>query len=249
MNNVEPNKVTINGVQMSYRRYGEGQPLLLLHGFMGAGSDWSLIFEEPPAGYSFIIPDLRGHGHSDAPLDDFSFKQCAQDVIALLDWLDIKTVSAIGLSGGAQTLLHIATMQPKRIDKLVLVSTGHYFPQQARQAMASLTFDAIPPDELAQMRKRHAKGDAQIKQLYEIGHAFKDSYEDVNFTPTYLSTIEATTLIVHGDSDPLYPVAMSLEMVQAIPKSKLWVIPDGGHLPIFSAAVESFRGVLLEFLK
>ena len=55
----------------------------------------------------------------------------------------------------------------------------------------------------------------------------------MNFTPPYLATIVARTLIVHGDRDPLYPVNLALEMYEAIPRSYLWVVPNGGHGPIF----------------
>jgi pimeloyl-ACP methyl ester carboxylesterase len=61
----------------------------------------------------------------------------------------------------------------------------------------------------------------------------KDSYDDMNFTPSSLSKITAPTLIVYGDRDPLYPVEMAVEMYRAIPRSALWVVPNGGHGPIF----------------
>ena len=64
-------------------------------------------------------------------------------------------------------------------------------------------------------------------------NALKDSYDDMTFTPPYLSTITARTLIVHGDRDPLYPVNLAFEMYAAIPRSYLWVVPNGGHGPIF----------------
>jgi pimeloyl-ACP methyl ester carboxylesterase len=54
----------------------------------------------------------------------------------------------------------------------------------------------------------------------------------MNFTPPYLSTIGARTLIVQGDRDPLYPVELAVEMAKAIPQSSLWVVPNGGHVPL-----------------
>src|SRR2546425_7233808 len=73
----------------------------------------------------------------------------------------------------------------------------------------------------------------QIRLLFQQGRGFKDSYDDMAFTPPYLATIAARTLIVHGDRDPLYPVNLAMEMYAAIPRSYLWVIPNGGHGPIF----------------
>ena len=62
------------------------------------------------------------------------------------------------------------------------------------------------------------------------------AYDDVNFTPPYLGTITADTLIVFGDRDPFYPVSLGLELRAAIPRSYLWVVPNGGHGPVFGDA-------------
>jgi pimeloyl-ACP methyl ester carboxylesterase len=80
-------------------------------------------------------------------------------------------------------------------------------------------------------------------------NALKDSYDDMNFTPPYLSTITARTLIVHGDRDPLYPVNLAMEMYEAIPRSYLWIVPNGGHSPIFGEMAERFAETALSFLR
>jgi pimeloyl-ACP methyl ester carboxylesterase len=71
----------------------------------------------------------------------------------------------------------------------------------------------------------------------------------MNFTPPYLSTIKARTLIVSGDRDPLYPVEIFVEMYRAIPRSQLWIAPNGGHMPVFGAARAEFVRTALEFLR
>jgi len=71
-------------------------------------------------------------------------------------------------------------------------------------------------------------------------HAFSTSYDDMAFTPPLLATIQARTLIVHGDRDPLYPVELALELYRSIPHSALWVVPHGGHGPIFGALAPGF---------
>jgi pimeloyl-ACP methyl ester carboxylesterase len=70
----------------------------------------------------------------------------------------------------------------------------------------------------------------------------------MNFTPPYLSTITARTFIVHGDRDPLYPVNMATEMFTAIPNSYLWIVPNGGHGPIFGELADQFVKTSLSFL-
>ncbi|HSC71452.1 MAG TPA: alpha/beta fold hydrolase, partial [Candidatus Methylomirabilis sp.] len=100
---------SIHGMQMYCETRGEGEPLLLLHGFSGSGADWRLIFQEPPKGYRLVAPDLRGHGRSTNPSMGITFRQSALDVFALLHRLEIERIKAVGLSGGAETLLHMAT--------------------------------------------------------------------------------------------------------------------------------------------
>jgi pimeloyl-ACP methyl ester carboxylesterase len=239
---------TINDIEMYYETRGEGEPLVLLHGGGGVGANWELIFKEPPEGYRLVIPDLRGHGGSTNPSNAFTFKQVALDVFALLDRLGIDRFKAIGLSLGAKTLLHIATQQPDRVEAMVLVSATPYFPEQARSLMRQLSSDNHSEAEWQQMRQWHKHGDEQIKKLWELMSALKDSYDDMNFTPPYLSTITARTLIVHGDRDPLYPVSMAMEMYAAIPRSYLWVVPNGGHGPIFGNLTARFVETALAFL-
>jgi pimeloyl-ACP methyl ester carboxylesterase len=105
-----------NGIDLSYETVGSGEPLLWLHGFMGAGQDWRYTFTNPPAGFQVIAPDLRGHGASSNPVGEFSFRQAAQDVSGLLGHLGLERVKAIGVSGGGITLLHMATASPGSID-------------------------------------------------------------------------------------------------------------------------------------
>jgi pimeloyl-ACP methyl ester carboxylesterase len=241
--------VAVNDVDLHYETPGEGEPLLWLHGFMGAGADWKYIFNEAPAGFQLIAPDLRGHGASTNPSGEFSFRQAARDVLGLLDELGIDRVRAIGVSGGGLTLLHIATMRPALVQAMVIVSAPPYFPPQARAIQRNASEAMFGAAELAVMRTRHVRGSDQLQQLLAHARAFAESYDDVNFTPPYLGTITADTLIVFGDRDPLYPVSLAFELHAAIPRSHLWVIPNGGHGPVFGDAAARFTETALAFLR
>jgi pimeloyl-ACP methyl ester carboxylesterase len=239
----------INGIELHWEEIGEGEPLLWLHGAMGSGGDWRHMFKAPPGGCRLIAPDLRGHGASTNPGGLFSFRQCAHDVHALLGHLGLSRVKAIGVSGGGITLLHLATAQPRSIESMVVVSAPPYFPEQARVIMRQFSPSAIGDAEMAAMRRRHTHGEPQIEQLFAMVRGFADSYDDVNFTPASLSTIAAETLIVFGDRDPLYPVSLAMDLHQAIRGSYLWVVPNGGHGPVFGGAAPLFAETALSFLR
>src|SRR5262249_30874535 len=94
--------ISVNGFEMHYRVRGAGDPLQLLQGGMRMGADWGNVFSTDPPGFQVIVPDLRGHGRSTNPGGVFTFRQCAQDVVALLDGLGLERIKAIGLSMGAK---------------------------------------------------------------------------------------------------------------------------------------------------
>ncbi len=239
----------INGIDLHWESVGEGEPLLWLHGAMGCGDDWRFVFDEPPAGYRLIAPDLRGHGASTGPSGLFTFRQCAQDVLDLLAHLRLDRVKAIGVSGGGITLLHMATMRPAAIESMVIVSAPPYFPAQARAIMRQFSAAALDDAAMTRMRASHRGGEPQIQELLAMARGFADSYADVNFTEPSLAAIQAETLIVFGDRDPLYPVSLALDLRRAIPHSYLWVVPNGGHGPVFGDAAPAFRAIALPFLR
>lgn len=240
----------VNGVDLHYEAVGEGEPLLWLHGFMGAGPDWKYIFDAgPPAGYRLIAPDLRGHGASTNPSGEFSFRQAARDVWAVLDHLQIERVKAIGLSGGGIALLHLATTAPARVSSMVLVSSPPYFPDQTREIQRRFSAAMMSPLDMELMRQRHKHGEPQIEQLFACARAMADTDDDVNFTTQSLATITAETLIVFGDRDPLYPVSIAVELHAGIPRSYLWVVPNGGHGPVFGEFAAAFSKTALSFLR
>ncbi len=236
-------------MDMYYEIRGEGEPLVLLHGFTGSGADWELIFRTPPRRFRLIIPDLRGHGRSSNPSNSFTLRQCALDVSALLDRLGIDRFKAIGMSAGAIALLHLAIRQPARIEAMVLVSGAHYFPEEARAIMSRMTVEGRSELEWQIMRQHHKLGDDQIRALWRQGHAMKDNYDDVNFTPPLLSTIAARTLIVDGDRDPFYPPSVTMELYASIPASYLWIIPNAGHVPVFGHMADRFTETVMPFLR
>jgi pimeloyl-ACP methyl ester carboxylesterase len=239
----------VNGIELYWEHHGDGEPLLWLHGAMGCGDDWRHVFGEPPPGFRLIAPDLRGHGSSTNPSGAFTFRQCAEDVRGLLRHLDVPRVKAIGLSGGGVVLLHLATIDPASVESMAIVSAPPYFPAEARAIMRQFSDAMVGEAELARMRRVHTRGDAQVRELFAIARGFAESYDDVNFTPPYLSTITADTLIVFGDRDPFYPVSMALDMYRAIPRSHLWVVPGSGHAPVFGHAAPRFAAAVLAFLR
>jgi pimeloyl-ACP methyl ester carboxylesterase len=236
----------VNGIDMHWESTGEGEPLLWLHGFMGTGADWQHVFPDAIAGYRLIAPDLPGHGASNGRPGPYSFRASADDVYALLDSIGADRVNVIGLSGGGITALHMATRQPDRVTRLVVISAPASFPPQARAIQGNFSETMLGTAEMARMRERHSRA-GQVEALIAQTRAFADA-DDPAFTGADLASITAPTLIVFGDRDFLYPVSMACELRRTIPRSWLWVVPNGGHGPIFGTHAAPFRGIAAEFL-
>jgi len=239
---------TLNGIELYFELHGTGEPVLLLHGFSGSSQDWAAVASDWSRDFQLIVPDLRGHGRSSVLATPFRHADASADILGLLDHLNVNTCKGLGVSGGGNVLLHMATRQPKRVEAMVLVSATPYFPAQARTIMRQYR-DRLPPEQWEVLRRRHPAGDTQIESLLASTMAFADSYDDMNFTPPYLSTIQARTLIVQGDRDPLYPVELSVEMAKTIPRSSLWIVPDAGHGPVLGARWPEFLKTAAEFLR
>ncbi|WP_310468323.1 alpha/beta hydrolase [Sphingomonas sp.] len=241
--------LTVNGIQLHYQERGAGEPLLLLHGFSSCGEgDWGPLANELAKTNRVILVDLRGHGWSTNPSGQFTMRQSAEDIRGLLDALGIRRVRAMGISAGGMTLLHLATKYPERVDAMVVIGATTYFTAQTRKALGEIATQPLPREIADGLSKCASRGEGQVKELMRQFVGFKDSYEDMNLTPPYLATIKARTLIVHGDRDEFFPVAIPVEMYAAIPGSQLWIVPNGDHVPIYGGRSAEFLRITRAFL-
>ncbi len=241
--------IQLNGITMHYEERGQGEPLLLLHGFGMCGpGDWGDHITELAKTYRVIMPDLRGHGWSTNPSRKFTMRQSAEDVRALLDQLGLKNVRAMGISAGGMTLLHLSIRYPDRVGTMAVIGATNRFVEQSRQVIRG-EIAAPPPKEVVDMFNNCAsRGPAQVGELMGQFRGFADSYDDMNLTPANLATIKARTLIVHGDRDEFFPVEIPVELYRSIPGSQLWIVPNGDHVPIYGPRAAEFLRVTGQFL-
>lgn len=239
--------VSANGLRIYCELRGRGDPLVLLHGFNVSGAVWEPAVPGLRDTYRLIVPDLRGHGRSDNPSGEFSHRLVAHDLFALLDRLRVGEFRAVGTSSGGMALLHAALLQPGRLKAMALIGATYYYPPSARAVMRQRTPDTLTPDLLARLREHHRLGDDQIRALHDRFHGFRDDYEDMDLTREKLRGIDVPTLVVHGDRDAYFPLDVAIDLYRAIPGARLWVIPNGRHIPIFDRPEEFVRVALAFF--
>ncbi|MBX3026354.1 2-succinyl-5-enolpyruvyl-6-hydroxy-3-cyclohexene-1-carboxylic-acid synthase [bacterium] len=117
-----PRALAANGVRYAVREWGDGPPLLLLHGFTGSGALWEEHARRLAARFHVVAPDLLGHGDSDAPADAarYAMRRAVDDLAALLDALALERVHLLGYSLGGRLALAFAVEQPARVASLIL---------------------------------------------------------------------------------------------------------------------------------
>ena len=239
-----------NGIKIYYEDAGQGEPLLLLHNFYGTSDYWKPYIEAYSKQFRTIAIDMMGHGRSDIfKKEDVNFKHsdCAKIVLALLDSLKLNKVNAIGASSGGITLLHLNIIQPERFKSVIAMGALIYFSKDFRESQTIKGPDSANVKLLERLTERHGAEKAMLlaRQFWQ----FHKSYGDPSFTPDILNTIKAKWLVVHGDNDMTVPLQQALDMHRYIPNSRLWIVPNGGHLPYVNPNIQSdFLKISLEFL-
>lgn len=218
----------VNGISMYYEIYGDGKPLVLIH---GGGSTIQTSFERiipKLAGTRQLIGiELQAHGRTSDRNADSSFEQDADDVATLLRDLGIMKADLFGFSNGATTAMQIAIRHPLIVDRIILGS-----PLAKR--------DGIPPffwEFMSQANLESMPG--QLKTAYlnvapnasglQIMHD-RDAKRMVNFKDIpdeQIRSIQSPVLIMTGDKDIIIP-EHALLLSRLIPNARLAIVP-GAH--------------------
>ncbi|MEZ4594874.1 MAG: alpha/beta hydrolase [Chloroflexota bacterium] len=116
--------INLENISLYYEEQGAGEPLILLHGLGSDGRSWE--YQRPSFAQQFrvIVVDVRGHGRSAKPLGPYSVPQFANDIFALLDYLQIDRFHLLGLSMGGMIGCQMAQDQPERFLSLTIVNSG-----------------------------------------------------------------------------------------------------------------------------
>lgn len=116
-------KIIVNDIKINYQIRGEGEPLILIHGGSGSSMHWLYQVPELSKHYRVIVYDVRGHGKTDKPKQEYSIELFSEDLSELMNKLEIDKAHIIGHSLGGMIAQQFALNFPNRILSLVLTST------------------------------------------------------------------------------------------------------------------------------
>ncbi len=238
--------VRLNGLDTYYEAYGDGNPILFLHGGTQSSALWHEYVEDFADSYTVLLVDLLGHGRS-TPLDNgFSHQRATKQLADLLQYLEIEQFSGVGFSLGGEVLLNFAIEYPDRLEQMIVVGATHNFPG----ADFNRKFSALTHEEMEQFRAIHVHGDAQIRALYE---AVWDPEFKFQLDIADVRSISSETLIVMGErdrtatGDAQRSLRTALELHELLPHSHLWIVPDEGHRTFDGKGKPEFVRVAREF--
>lgn len=161
-------------MQLFHRIYGEGKPLIILHGLFGFSDNWQSQAKVLANYFLVITVDLRNHGHSPWS-DDFSYALMAQDVANLMDQLNINHAVMVGHSMGGKVALHFAQEYPEKLTKLVVVDMGvKSYPPHHQHILDAL--HQLPLDQLKTRNEAAALLRSQLQNEGVVQFILKNLY-------------------------------------------------------------------------
>jgi pimeloyl-ACP methyl ester carboxylesterase len=250
----------VNGIKVYYEVYGKGKPIVLLHGaFYTIAMNWAELIPELSKTRKVIALEFQGHGHS--PFSDraLDIVTLAKDVEGVMDYLKVDSADVVGYSMGGSIAYQFAVQSPKRLKKLVIISSTYktegwlpvvntafkdFKPEFFDDTPLKTGYDAVAPDK--------TKWREFLKQMFV--------FADVPFNvgDANIAKITAPVLLIAGDNDGLDKVELAKTYqllgggiaadMAPMPKSQLAIVPSKAHVSLMMDT-KTILGYLDGFLK
>lgn len=233
----------VNGVNIWYAVFGQGSPVIMLHGGAGSSKHWGLQVPVLTRHYEVIVLDSRGHGRSTRNSEPITYHLMASDVLAVMDTLHIPKAALVGWSDGGIIGLDIAINHPERLTKLFAFGANS-------DTAGTKDVDKNPlfNDYLGRCEKEYQKlspTPGEYKAFLEQMQPMWD--REPHFLNEELRGIKVPTWIVDGDRDELIKREDTDRMARLIPGSGELILPNVSHFAHLQDP-EQFNEALLHFL-
>ena len=249
-----------NGIKVYYEVYGEGKPVILLHGaFYTIDMNWGELIPELSKTRKVIAIEMQGHGHTPYSERELSIPTLASDVEKVMDYLKIDSADIAGYSMGGSVAYQFAVQSPKRLRKLVIISSTYkskgwlptvtnamknFKPELFDNSPMKAEYDSVAPDK--------------TKWTKFLTQMFAFSGVPFNVGDSNISNISAPVLIISGDNDGLDKIELmkTYELLGGgvcadlgqISRSQLAIVPSQGHVSLMMQT-QTILGYLTNFLQ
>ena len=252
---------SVNDLRMYYEEEGQGEPLMLLHGALGAvdpavTSGWSALRPALAARYHTFSLEHRGHGRTSNPAGRLSYAQIAEDIAAFVEQLQLAPTHLAGFSDGATLGLVLGMTRPALLRSLVCVGANYRIDDHLRQGMELFDAEALAresPEFAAELARRH---DTHHEPGYwrKLVRQVRENVErEMAWTEADLRRIPTPTLLIAGEADFAVSVEQMMEMRRSIPTSEMLLLNYAGMDGLDNHRVQFTRSdvvgpVILDFL-
>lgn len=255
----------INGFDCSFALEGNGdRPVVVLSHPLATSMDiWGYQLPLLRSRFRVLLYDIRGHGRSVSPGDNYTLEALAEDVAQLLDYLDIRQAAFVGLSIGGMIGQLFALEYPEKVSALVLCSTGSRMEAQGKANLEQWVQSALIEGMKSQVEARIqrwlspnfiAAAPAVVGWVSDLIRSTSvggfvgccRAIQGLNVTQQ-LNQIRTRTLLIPGELDQGFPPSVSQVIQQQIAGSELKLLPGAAHLGNVERA-HAFNEILVEFL-
>lgn len=252
---------------LSYRSYGSGKPMIILHGLLGASNNWGSIAKQFSNSHQVFIVDARNHGRS-PHTDSMDYLSMAQDVVDFMDQQNLEKATLLGHSMGGKIAMTVALQNNQRVDKLIVADIA---PVKYLHGKHDDLVEAMQQLDLSQVKKRE-DADARLKDVitdvgvrlfllqnlaHENGayrwrcnlHVIRESLDNMYDFPEIApgTTFSKKTLFVGGANSDYILRQYYSRIFQLFPKNQILLLNDAGHW-VHADQPEAFLKTVQQFL-
>ena len=234
----------VNGIKVYYEIYGEGKPLILLHGaFYTIGMNWAELIPGLSKNRQVIALEMQGHGHSPYSKRTLSITNLASDVKGVMDYLKIDSADVAGYSMGGSIAYQFAVQNPARLKKLVIISSPYkssgWLPE-VNKGLDNLQPEIFNGSPL--QTGYYAVAPDTSMWIPYVRQMLLFAGVPFNVGDANIAKIKAPVLLISGDNDGLDKIELvktykllgggiTADMAP-MPKSQLAIVPAQGHVSL-----------------
>ena len=266
---------TAPNVKLYVKDYGQGDPVILIHGWPLSNEMWEYQIEDLVANnYRVIAYDRRGFGKSSQPWNGYDYDTLTDDLKAIIDQLELENITLVGFSmGGGEVVRYLSRYAGKNVSKIVLISSVTPFlaqstenPEGRSEEKNEDTQHAISEDRLGFLEDfgKNFFGvnfitsviSTPLLEYYRMLASFASPHATLECAKSFasadfrdeLASINVPALIIHGNSDKIVPIEISSEKTAKLITNNKFIIYDGAPHGLFYTEKDKLNTDLLEFL-
>ncbi len=238
-------QANVNGISLHYAVYGQGSPVILLHGGLANLDYWGHQIEALKSRHMVIAMDSRGHGRSTRDARPYGYDLMADDVIGLMDVLKLPKADIVGWSDGAILGLDLVIRYSNRVGKVFAFAANTVPSGVNDDVEKNPTFAAF----IKRARQEYEKYSATPREYDSFLEQISKMWaSEPNWTDAQLKAITAPVQVVDGDHDEAIKREHTEYIAATIPGAGLLILPNASHFAflqdpdLFSYAVLHFLG-------